>query len=274
MHEIRWLSRFNAVNTIYKCYQLLLSYFENAAVLDVTADGLVKQIKGYQFFVIIGFLLDILTTLCKVNKTFQIPGYHPYSVIKKIDEVCNVLTSRYLCVEVQWGPFAAKNLKQIENSEINVTYGLPLRGSSDVKKDTEKNVVAFVRAVVDNLHSRFSNMELFQASKIFDPTNLPSSLEEFHTYGDKELELLTMTYSELIDYSKCVLEWDMFKETMRANYKECKFHKLIIILVTDESLYMQYPALSTLAEMVLVYPASTSEVEQGFSFQNAIKTKF
>ena len=68
-------------------------------------------------------------------------------------------------------------------------------------------------------------------------------------YGDKELELLTTTYSELIDYSKCMFKWDMFKETMRANYKECKFHKLIIKLVTDESLYMQYPALSTLAEI-------------------------
>ena len=108
---------------------------------------------------------------------------------------------------------------------ISVTYGLPLRGSSDVKKNTEKNAVAFVRAVVDNLCSHFPNVELFQASKTFDPTNLPSSPEEFRTYGDKELELLTTTYSELIDYFKCMLEWDMFKETTRANYKECKFHK-------------------------------------------------
>ena len=32
---------------------------------------------------------------------------------------------------------------------FKVTCSLPLRGSSNVKKDTEKNVVAFVRAVVD-----------------------------------------------------------------------------------------------------------------------------
>ena len=81
---------------------------------------------------------------------------------------------------------------------------------------------------MDNLCSCFPNVELFQASKIFDPTNFPSSPEEFRTYRDEELELLTMTYSELINYSKCVLEWDMFKETMRAKYKECKFYKLII----------------------------------------------
>ena len=75
------------------------SLFYYTLKIDVTADGLVKQIKGYQFFET-GFLLDISTTLCQVNKTFQIPGYHPYSVIKKIDEVRNALTSRYLSGEV------------------------------------------------------------------------------------------------------------------------------------------------------------------------------
>ena len=33
-------------------------------------------------------------------------------------------------------------------------------------------------------------------------------------------------------------------------------------------------SLSKLAEIILVYPASTSEVERGFSYQNATKTKF
>ena len=150
-----------------------------------------------------GMLLSLVRSKF-LSRCFR--SYHSYSVIKKIDKACNVLTSRYLSGEVQRGPFAAKSLKQIENSEVNVTYGLPWRGSSDVEKNTEKNVVAFVRAAVDNLRSRFPNVELFQASKIFDATNLPSSLEEFCTYRDEELELLTTTYSELIDYSKCVLD--------------------------------------------------------------------
>ena len=45
-------------------------------------------------------------------------------------------------------------------------------------------------------------------------------------------------------------------------------------LATDETLIMHYPSLSKLAEIVLIYPSSTSEVERGFSYQNAMKTKF
>ena len=39
-------------------------------------------------------------------------------------------------------------------------------------------------------------------------------------------------------------------------------------------LITHYPSLSKLAEIVLVYPSSTAEVERGFSHQNTTKTKF
>jgi hypothetical protein len=47
-------------------------------------------------------------------------------------------------------------------------------------------------------------------------------------------------------------------------------NNFILKVVTDESLYMQYPALALLAEIVLVFPASMAEVERGFSYQNSI----
>jgi len=43
---------------------------------------------------------------------------------------------------------------------------------------------------------------------------------------------------------------------------------------TDETLIAHYPSLSKLAEIIILYPASTSEVERRFSYQNALKTKF
>ena len=45
-------------------------------------------------------------------------------------------------------------------------------------------------------------------------------------------------------------------------------------LATDETLIMHYPSLSKLTEIVLIYPSSASEVERGFPYQNATKTKF
>ena len=112
-----------------------------------------------------------------------------------------------------------------------------------------------------------------KAAMIFDPSNIPSSSDEFRTYGDKEKEVLCTTYSNLVDYAKCVLEWDTLKESIKSSYRACKFHEFIVKLVTDESLYVQYPSMSLLAKIAAVFPASTAEVEKGSSYQNAIKSK-
>ena len=85
---------------------------------------------------------------------------------------------------------------------------------------------------------------------------------------------MNLVFSEFIDYSSCLLEWDTLKECMLSSYKECNLVEFGLKLTTDEALYIHYPSLSKLAEIVLLYPACTAEVERGFSFQNAIKTKF
>ena len=49
---------------------------------------------------------------------------------------------------------------------------------------------------------------------------------------------------------------------MKSSYQACKFHDYILKLATDESLRVQYPALSLLSETVSVFPASTAELER------------
>ena len=276
IYDIRWLSRYEAVNAIVTAYQPLLLYFENISDTDVTAEGLAKQMRSYRFFVTLHFLLDVLSTMAQLNKTFQIQGYHPYSALKKVEETCKALASRYLGETVRWGPFASKSIKQIEDGtfEVNSDDSRGRRGSSiEVAKQTEKDAVEFVRCVVDNLRSRFPDVELYKAAMIFDPSNLPSSDDEFCTYGEKEVELLCTTYSDFVDYAKCALEWDTLKQMIKSSYQTCKFDEFILKLATEESLYVLYPAMSSLAEIIAVFPASTAEVERGFSYQNAIKSK-
>jgi translation elongation factor P/translation initiation factor 5A len=171
------------------------------------------------------------------------------------------------------GQFASKCLKNIDEGTFIVNVGNQTGISDNVKVKTEKNARTFVKRVVENLQNRFPNVDLFKAAAIFDTINLPSSDLEFRSYGESELELLCTTYKDLVDYSKCVLEWDTFKETMKSSFKSMKLNDFVLKVVTDESLYMQYPALALLAEIVLVFPASMAEVERGFSYQNSIKSK-
>ena len=84
----------------------------------------------------------------------------------------------------------------------------------------------------------------------------------------------TSQYSSFVDHNQCSLEWDTLKHCMKISYSKHSFREFVLKLATDESLITQYPSLSKLAEIILIYPASTSEVERGFSYQNAIKNKF
>ena len=58
---------------------------------------------------------------------------------------------------------------------------------------------------------------------------------------------------------------------MYPNYRDYTLNKFALKLVTESALY---PSLSSLAEIILVFPSNTAEVERGFSYQNATKTKF
>ena len=276
IHDIRWLSRYEAVYAIVKAYHPLLLYFENLSHTDITAEGLAKQMRSGRFYITIHFLLDVLSIMSQLNKTFQIQGYHTYSALKKVYETSKALSSGYLVSNtsadpIRWGPFASKSIKEVEDGTFAVDNSRGRMACDDVKKQTGKDAVAFVKCIVENLQSCFPNVELYKAAKIFDPSNMPSSDHDFHAYGDSELDLLCTTYSDLVDYSKCVLKWDTLKESIKSSYQACKLYDFILKLATDESLRIQYPALSMLSEIVSVFPASTAKVKRGFSHQNIIK---
>ena len=57
------------------------------------------------------------------------------------------------------------------------------------------------------------------------------------------------------------------------DYKECKLVEFELKMKTDKTLYLQYPSLSKLVEIVSLFPASTYKMERGFSYLNSLKTK-
>ena len=272
LFDIRCLCRLQAVKAVVSSYSSLVLYFDDLSNSDVTAEGLSRQLRSYRFFVLLHFLYDLLTTLGQLNKTFHITTYHPSAAYRKVHEVIKALKSRYIQSEIRWGPFAMKCIQQIENGEIVIDEGHVVR--VDVKKVTSDDAVKLVQAVFDNLQARFPDNELIEASKIFDPQSIPALDVTCATYGEKELDVLTNHYSKFVYASLCSLEWNTLKECMVSSYKEYSLNKFVLALVTDKSLYLQYLSLSILAEIIIVYPATTSEVERGFSYQNSIKTKF
>ena len=141
-----------------------------------------------------------------------------------------------------------------------------------MRAQIQQNCIDFVQAVLENLPARFPQSKLLEATKVFDPLLLPHG-EELGNYGEEEIDTLSIQYSTFIDKNECQLEWDTLKQCIAANFKKSKYTEFLSKLASLEEFRVQYPSLSVLAEIILTYPASTSEVERGFSFQNAIKTK-
>lgn len=92
-------------------------------------------------------MCDILGTLGKLNKTFQIPTYHPCDAHGKVSEVIKALKNRYFQIEVQWDPHAAECIEGIACQTILVEE-TEERKQAEEKKMLEKDVGKFVKAVV------------------------------------------------------------------------------------------------------------------------------
>ena len=67
--------------------------------------------------------------------------------------------------------------------------------------------------------------------------------------------------------------WDRLKQCMSVNFKTERLQTFALKLAVDDGMKIRYPSLTILAEIILTYPASTVQVERGFSIQNAIKNK-
>ena len=86
LFDVCWLSRLELLNTIVHSYKALTMYFDDQADKEVVAEGIAKRLKKYRFIISLHFLCDILSTLRQLNKTFQIPMYHPFKAQRKVSE--------------------------------------------------------------------------------------------------------------------------------------------------------------------------------------------
>lgn len=112
LFDIRWLSRLEAVKAIVHSYEALVTYFDDQSNEDITADGIAKRLKSTNVLSL-HFLCDVLGILGQLNKTFQIPTYHPCDMHRKVTEVIKALKNRYLQEEVRWGPHATECIQRI-----------------------------------------------------------------------------------------------------------------------------------------------------------------
>lgn len=268
IYDVRWLSFYNAVNTVKRTLSSLLAYFEQQAVEndDAVAKGLAKQISSYSFVAITHLLCDVLGELTRLSKVFQ-KDMLDYSVIAPS---VNAAISSISGMKSVDGPALTHFKTKIVQSGF-ISEGIALQSSNSETKIFESLRTSFLSEVVANLEARFPEVSLLSAMSILTPQNLPKDQQELLNYGNTELDVLVDHFESSIGLHECREEWPSFKQLVALNYSSLDLQHLwpmVCKLHRD-----QYPFLIKLAHACLAIPVSTATCERGFSTQNRIKNK-
>ena len=283
VHSVRWLSYFDALSTVYRSLESLLSYFAQIEQnKDPKAAGLKKKIASEKFISITYMMMDAMAPVTILSQFFQTEDIDVGLVQVKLN-------------------FCIQDLKKVKN--LNSPYLKKL--NDDLKSGFFKNehkvtkpvfnlktiTEEFVDNLIENIENRFPENDLLYAFSVLSMRTLSFlSSEEQENYGNEEIDVLCKHYGEpktlewtengapeenlssaKIDPEK-TREWAEVKQTVLAmKYPRDKMKDLWTLIVGNHK--DQFPNISLLAQLAMTSAVHTAGCERGFSVQNKILTK-
>eukprot|EP00898_Chlorokybus_atmophyticus_P008725 jgi/Chlat1/8854/Chrsp91S08181 len=276
--SVQWLARHNCINSLRKCLHEVLP------LLEPDDPALHERLQSYTFLFAIHYLSDILGRLSRLSRTFQSESASLATVEHTITSVMGCIREEYLIETPTLGPeggYLREFLDMIESSG-GMFHDHSVRYAGE---DDHAVCLSFVRefaaAVVDNLHERFPQRELFSAMRVLVPKMYPS-LEDLHGFGRDELEALLTAFGQdrftsgavhpaLVDADGCRREWPQFKEQMATQFSGRGMADTWRILTASDEYSDMYPNFITLGHIAMVQPISTSLCELGHIKQQSIR---
>ena len=235
-HKIKWLSRFQAISTLYDSLEPILVFLRNylRSKDEVTSSLLYFKLRTFKYIYILYFLVDLLHSLAILFKVFQFK----YVDVTTIGSLIRTMIEsiRMLCV--------AKSI-DLNQDTFNASvgyhvipqYGRPSgylqRLSSEIRgakfhsvdmirdpngADLEEALnfqKSYAKAICKCLEARFSDNGIVLAFKIINPSNMPSKRLGLNSWGITNLEVLLNHY---------VVEKQIGGKTLPSliNSNECK----------------------------------------------------
>ena len=294
IHQIRWLSFNDALTTVVRTLDSLLTYFCSTAQQDPKSVGMKKRLGTEMFVLLSHGLLDILRPVMKLSLVFQRQDLDIGCVKVEIDGCISDLAYLKDSTNPLNKPTYVSMAKQELQRESNGKLSFKGHHISKMTSKTQfQNVFnQYIDAIVENIVSRFPDTELMTCMGVLAMRPITFLCEsELEIWGDESLEVLlkhygsekTHTYKDLatrltitteaspprVDAEECRREWKKLKRVVVAQqYPRQSMASLW-------SLIMQYhssdcPQLSVLAAMALAHPIHTADCERTFSSQNHI----
>lgn len=260
----RWLSHENALNSIRVNMEALILDLENATVAKQakviqgisgpTAEGLLKIIKRFDFFVMIHFLCDVLAVISKLTLTFE---RRDIALAVVESQVASTISALERLKRKPGGAHCRNIEKRAREIGIIVT--------EEEQKKFELNAKLFIDTLTKNIMERLDNLPIVTMLGIFDLSNYANG-NIF--YGTSEMSELAEFYN--LDEDDLLEEWDKFKSLFHSEDDSVKNQLTITYLIKalldlEQSIGENFPNIKKLLSIANTLPVSTAEVERIFS---------
>ena len=283
IHAVRWFSCYSALETVFRTWGALVTYFEQDMVKDSKSKGYVKTLTEYRFVATTYLLMDVIPILTALCLIFQKDDLD----ISLVQATVQGTISRLTALLTRKGPYEEEFTKA-EATEEGGKF--KVKGHSVSVNQLQKTWFGtmktnFIQALLDNLEKRFprDSTEVVEALSVLAMRTLTFvPAQELPEFGNDKLEILTQHFGTrktdsdgsevepLVDAEAVKSEWAILKQVvLQQKYPRDKLSTLWKLIYTYHR--DVFPNLLKLAAVALVLPVQTAVCERGFSAQNMIK---
>ena len=192
LHSVRWLSYCNALQTVHRTIDSLLTYLTEVT-RDVTKDpkaaGLKKKIGTEKFIGITTMMMDIMAPVTVLSQFFQTDNVDIALVKVKLEMAVEDLHK----IKAMKSPCLTALADDLQNGKFKGHEITSSRASFSLDELCSK----FVDKLVENIKSRFPDTSLLSSFGILSlrPLSFLSD-EQLRVFGEDELDQLIAHYGE------------------------------------------------------------------------------
>ena len=191
VYEVRWLSFFTALETVFETIDSLLCYLNQVKSNDPKGTGLRTKIATEKFLYITHMMMDIMPPLMKLQLWFQKDNLDVALIHINVDHCINEL----LTLQNEQG----EHMKLLKN-DLYDEMGKRFFKGHEITKCGQQLVSVkktFIEQFISNMRERFPETELLSSFCVLSmrPISLLSS-DDLKTWGNEKLLVLTEHYGE------------------------------------------------------------------------------
>ena len=286
VHEVRWLSIYKSVETVYRCLDALITVFSTDK--EPKAKGYAKKIGHSDFISTTYMLMDILPVITELCLVFQKTELDVSVVEVSVENCKKTLESKKSSAPVKVPSYLdeLKDHMQLKNGKLVFKDNHVIsKGQRNVNNLKDNFIDSLIEKLDDRFPAKDSNLIFSFGVLGMRPLSFLSK-DELSTWGDEKIETLithfgkeqTHKYSDKISKATPLIESDETKKEwtkVKPLVVNCGYprDKLSILWGLISKYHKdEFPNLLKLSALAITAPIHTADCERGFSCQNITKT--